>query len=87
MGSRVSTLEKAWAPQTLERILGEHPLLRGCEPHYIQLLVDCASNVRFDAGEVIFHQGAEANLFYLIRHGRVALEIPGSARGPIITRR
>ena len=84
MGSRVSTLEKAWAPQTLERILGEHPLLRGCAPQYIQLLAGCASNVRFDAGEIIFRQGEEANVFYLIRHGRVALEIPDSARGPII---
>jgi CRP-like cAMP-binding protein len=85
MGSQqLSTLERAWAPQTLERVLVEHPLLKGCDPHYIQLLVDCASNVRFDAGEFIFRQGEEAELFYLIRHGRVALEIPDSDRGPII---
>jgi CRP-like cAMP-binding protein len=73
-----------WAPQTLERVLLEHPLLKGCQPKYIQLLVGCASNVRFNAGETILQQGQEANLLYLIRQGKVALEIPNSARGPII---
>jgi len=84
MGVEVSTLERVWAPQTLERVLAEHPLLKGCQPHYLQLLVGCASNVRFNAGEVIFRQGEEADLFYLIRHGRVALEIPDAGRGHII---
>ena len=83
MGARVSTLEKGWAPQTLERVLVQHPLLKGCQPRYIQLLLGCASNVRFSAGETIFRQGDKADLFYLIRQGRVALEIPGSASGPI----
>jgi len=84
MGVEASTLERVWAPQTLERVLAEHPLLKGCQPHYLQLLVGCASNVRFNAGEVIFRQGEEADLFYLIRQGRVALEIPDAGRGPII---
>jgi len=84
MGGQVGTLEKVWTPQTLERVLVEHPLLKGCQPKYIQLLVGCASNVRFDAGETILRQGEEANLLYLIRQGKVALEIPDSARGPII---
>jgi CRP-like cAMP-binding protein len=80
----VGTLERVWAPQTIERVLVEHPLLKGCQPKYIQLLVGCASNVRFNAGETILRQGEEANLLYLIRQGKVALEIPDSARGPII---
>ena len=84
MGAQVSTLKRVWAPQTLERVLVEHPLLKGCQPHYIRLLVDCASNVRFNAGDTILQQGQEANLLYLIRQGKVALEIPDSSRGPII---
>jgi CRP-like cAMP-binding protein len=84
MAGPVGTLEKVSTPQTLERVLVEHPLLKGCQPQYIQLLVGCASNVRFNAGEMIFRQGEEANLLYLIRQGKVALEIPDSARGPII---
>jgi CRP-like cAMP-binding protein len=84
MAGPVGILESVWAPQTLERVLLEHPLLKGCQRQYIQLLVGCASNVRFNAGETILRQGEEANLLYLIRQGKVALEIPDSARGPII---
>jgi len=61
--------------ETLERIIGEHPLFSGLEPHHTNLLVSCASNVRFEANTYIFKEGEEANEFYLIRTGRVALEI------------
>jgi len=84
MAGQAGTLERVWAPESLERVLVEHPLLKGCQRQYIQLLVGCASNVRFNAGETILRQGEEANLLYLIRQGRVALEIPDSGRGSII---
>jgi CRP-like cAMP-binding protein len=70
--------------ETLERILAEHPLLEGLEPKDLQLITGCASNVRFEPGEFIFHEGEEAKAFYLIRHGRVALEMFTPERGPII---
>jgi CRP-like cAMP-binding protein len=54
------------------------------EEPYLQLFVDCASNVRFDAGETIFRTGEEANTFYLIRHGKVALETSAPERGTAI---
>jgi CRP-like cAMP-binding protein len=59
----------------LTLILKEHAFFQGLKPDYIELLIDCASNVRFEAGEFIFRQGEGANRFYLIRHGRVAVEI------------
>jgi CRP-like cAMP-binding protein len=46
-------------------------------------LLGCASNVRFDAGQFILREGEDANYFYLIRHGKVALEIFAGHRGPI----
>ena len=69
--------------ETLERILSEHPFLKGLDKSYIELIVGCASNVRFNAGEFIFREGEEANKFYFIRHGRVALEIFVPERGAI----
>jgi CRP-like cAMP-binding protein len=69
--------------ETLERILAEHPFFKGLETPYLQLVVGCASNVRFDAGEFIFREGEEANEFYLIRKGKVALEIFAPDRGSI----
>lgn len=69
--------------ENLERILAEHPFFAGLEPRYLQLLVGCASNVRFDAGQTIFREGEEANQFFLIRHGKVAVDIYAAERGSI----
>jgi CRP-like cAMP-binding protein len=74
------------AAESLERILGEHPFFGGMEEPYLHLFVDCASNVRFNAGEMIFREGEEANIFYLIRHGRVALETSAPQVGSVIIR-
>jgi CRP-like cAMP-binding protein len=69
--------------QTLEPILAEHPFFKDLEPRHLQLVVGCASNVRFDAGRFVFREGEEANQFYLIRHGTVRLEIFVPERGPL----
>lgn len=70
--------------ETLERIIAEHPFFSDLESDYINLLVGCASNVRFQAGTYIFREGGEANEFYLIRAGKVALEIFAPQHKPII---
>ncbi|HET6414046.1 MAG TPA: cyclic nucleotide-binding domain-containing protein [Anaeromyxobacter sp.] len=70
--------------ETLERIIAEHPFFSGLESYYLGLLVGCAKNVRFEAGTYIFKEGEEANEFYLIRAGKVALEIFAPQRKPII---
>jgi CRP-like cAMP-binding protein len=70
--------------QTLEVILAEHPFFRGLSAEDIQLLVSCASNVVFKAGEMICREGDEATQFYLIRQGKVALEIYVPERGQVV---
>lgn len=70
--------------ETLRGILVGHPFLSGLEDRHLDLLVGCASNVRFDAGQFILREGEEANQFYLIRHGKVALEVSAPGHGPII---
>lgn len=69
--------------ETLRPILAEHPFFKDLESHHLDLIVGCASNVRFNAGEFIFRQGEEADQFYLIREGMVALEIFVAGRGPV----
>ncbi len=69
---------------TLEAILAEHPFFKDLDPRYLQLIVGCAANVRFEAGRFIFHEGDEANQFYLLRHGSVSLEVFVPERGPLI---
>ncbi len=67
--------------RTLEGVLAGHPFFSGMDPRYLQLAVGCAANVRFNAGELIFQQGYDAEHFYLIRAGKVALEIHVPGRG------
>jgi CRP-like cAMP-binding protein len=69
--------------ETLERILAEHPFFKDLSEPYLQLVTGCASNVRFDQDSFIFREGAEANQFYLLRQGRVALQVFAPDRGPI----
>ncbi len=70
--------------ETLERIIAEHPFFEGLEESYMSLVVGCASNVRFKPDTYIFKEGDEANNFYLIREGKVALEIFAPQHKPII---
>ncbi len=70
--------------ETLEPILTEHPFLKGLDPAQIQLITGCASNIRFDAGQIIFREGEEADQFYVIRQGKVALQIYTPTHGSII---
>jgi CRP-like cAMP-binding protein len=69
--------------ETLERILAEHPFLAGLASDQIKLLVGCASNVAFKAGEFIFREGDNADAFYFIRHGKAVIETYVPQKGPI----
>ncbi|MCO6442158.1 MAG: cyclic nucleotide-binding domain-containing protein [Nitrococcus mobilis] len=59
----------------IEQIIREHPFFQGLDEAFCDLVCTCARNVRFDSGEYLFHEGGSADTLYLIRHGRVALEI------------
>jgi CRP-like cAMP-binding protein len=67
--------------ETLGSILAEHPFLRDLDEKYLELITGCATNVRFQPDQYIFREGEAADQFYIIRTGRVALEIftPGGA--------
>ena len=68
----------------LDRIVGEHPFFAGLPAEFRPLVAGCARNHRFDAGQYLFHEGEAANEFFLIRHGKVALEIVAPGQAPII---
>ncbi|MFO1057824.1 MAG: cyclic nucleotide-binding domain-containing protein [Dongiaceae bacterium] len=67
----------------LERIVREHRFFAGLDEPFLQLVVGCARNVRFDEGQYLFREAAPADQFFLIRHGRVALELSGPGRGTV----
>lgn len=69
--------------RTLESILAEHDFFKGLAPEYLEFVVGCASNVRFERDEFLFHEGRQAEALYFIREGRVALELFTTQRGPV----
>jgi len=65
----------------MEGIVSKHPFFAGLDNDTVALLSGCARNVRFDAGDHLFRTDQPADEFYLLRHGRVAIELvaPGHA--------
>jgi CRP/FNR family transcriptional regulator, cyclic AMP receptor protein len=70
-------------PQTLEPLLRAHKFFAGLRPEYVALLVGCASTAVFAADSYLFREGEPAETFYLIRDGKVALEIAAPGRGAL----
>jgi CRP-like cAMP-binding protein len=69
--------------ESLGRILGDLPFLQDLPPAHLDLIVGCASNVRFEPGEFIFRAGQPADRFYIVRRGRVSVESHTAARGAV----
>lgn len=69
--------------ETLEPLLAAHPFLKGLEGKYLKLIVGCASNVVFQAGQFISREGENADKFYFIREGKVVIETFSPVKGPI----
>jgi CRP-like cAMP-binding protein len=70
--------------ETIDDLLAQHPFFRGLSPEDRKFLAGCASNVHFDAGQYLFREGEEAERFYAIRAGSVAVEIQVPERGPVM---
>ena len=68
----------------LEQILQEHPFFAGAAAEQVELVAGCARNCLFHAGDYLFRDGGPANEFFLIRHGKVALEVDAPGHAPII---
>ena len=69
--------------KTLESVLIKHPFFENLEDSYLNLMTGCAKNIKFDAGQFIYRQDEEANQFYIIRQGKVALEICPPGKTPV----
>lgn len=68
---------------TLEPILRGHPFFEGLPDPDIALITGCAKNVRFQPGDRLVREGDAADEFFLIREGRVSLDIPAPSGGAI----
>jgi CRP/FNR family cyclic AMP-dependent transcriptional regulator len=70
--------------ETIDQILARQPFFADFAPDYARLVAGCARLCQFQAGEYLFREGQAADNFFLIRHGRVALEIAMPGRPPVV---
>lgn len=65
----------------MDQIIGEQPFFQGLPVEAIALIAGCASNEHVGAGAYLFREGEAADVFFVVRHGRVALELHSPAGG------
>ena len=73
--------------QTMQQLLGGHPFFSGLGDDALELVAGCATNVHFAPDEYLFRLGEPADRFFVVRHGRVALElhVPGAGQRVVDT--
>lgn len=69
--------------KTIAEFLAEHPFTQGLSPEHLALMAGCATNKVFHKDAYMFREGDPADVFYVIRTGRVALEIFAGSRGAV----
>ncbi len=73
--------------EDLASVLAAHPFFEGIGARHLPGITECASEARFGSGELIFPAGGEANRFFLLRQGKVALTVAVPDRDPITIQR
>jgi CRP/FNR family cyclic AMP-dependent transcriptional regulator len=69
--------------ETMAPILAAHPFFQGLDSRFLDLVLACASRETFKPGEFLCRDDEAAAKFYVIHHGRVAVEIYRARRGPV----
>lgn len=68
----------------LSSILAAHRFLKDMPKAHLDLLTGCAANIRVEAGDYLFRAGEGADRFYLLRQGRVRIELPSGGKRAVI---
>ncbi len=61
--------------QAVLSVLKQHPFVAEFRAEHVDLLASLAKQVHFEGGQVIFHEGDDYSVFYLLVDGMVALEL------------
>jgi CRP-like cAMP-binding protein len=69
--------------RNLDAVVLESPVFAGIDDSYAAQLAGCAQTTGWKDGEMLFREGDAADSFYVVRRGRVALELFVPTRGPL----
>jgi CRP/FNR family cyclic AMP-dependent transcriptional regulator len=70
--------------RTLDELIAASPVFAGLDPEDVAFIADCGKNTGFEADELIARDGDPANSFYLLRQGRVAVEMHTPTQGGLV---
>ena len=70
--------------RSIAELVGEVDAFAGLRPEQLELIAGCGRNEVIAEGDYAFREGDAANTFYVVRAGRVALEVAAPARRPLI---
>ena len=63
-------------------VLARHPFFADLDAQALNLIAGCATNLRFNPGDYVLREGDPAEHFYIIRSGRISVEVSAPGRGP-----
>jgi CRP/FNR family cyclic AMP-dependent transcriptional regulator len=69
---------------TIPAILAGSGVFAGLEDRHLDLVAGCGRLSHLEAGQTVFQEGQSADRFYLLRGGRVALQVTAPGRGAIV---
>lgn len=67
----------------IAELLGEARVFEGLREDQLELIAGCGQIAAFETGRHLFREGDDADVFYLLRHGRLALELYMPGRGAL----
>jgi CRP-like cAMP-binding protein len=70
--------------QSVGELLARHPFFAGLDEATVRMLEGCAHNSHVRSGEYLFREGEAADQFFVIRRGRVALDVHVPGRGEYV---
>lgn len=62
--------------QMIEDFLSNHPFFSAMDDNFLKFLAESASELSIKKGDVLFRQGKPADTFYLLREGRISIQVP-----------
>ena len=71
------------ADADVRNYLGQHPFFAGLTPQHLDLVSSLATPARYGTQQRVFKYDTDANQFYVLRDGKVGVEIPAIAGEPL----
>jgi CRP/FNR family transcriptional regulator, cyclic AMP receptor protein len=68
----------------IAELVSSHPLFADLPSDSVADVAGCAQNVAFQRGSLLVAEGESADMLFLLRRGRVAIEVHAPGRGAIV---